>query len=302
MPIVHQIIFNPVAGKGRASAALSLTLEYLTGHGIEYRLHTTRAPSHATKLAAATPPGSTVIAMGGDGTVHEVVRGLLSGAPDHEPTSASGRTLGLVPVGSGDDFAFSLGLRRGEIVPALERIVAGRTRLVDLGFVDGEPFVNAVGVGFDAEVAHRVMTSPKLLKGPAAYFYGVATALGALTPAGVSVLVDGAEVYRGASLLVSCQNGPRTGGSFYFAPAARNDDGLLDVVVAGAFSRAGTLRILPKVMKGAHLTDPRVWLFQGRTVELIWDRPQRGHAEGEALAPRTEYRITLQPRALRVIA
>lgn len=298
---MHHIIFNPVAGKGRASAALSLTLEFLTKHGVEYQLHTTREPSHATVLAAATPPGSTVVAMGGDGTVHEVVKGLVNASPAYEEDPTQSRTLGLVPVGSGDDFAFSLGLKRGDIAPALERIVAGRTRLVDLGFVGDEPFVNALGVGFDAEVAHRVMTSPKLLKGPAAYFYGVAAALGGLSPAGVTVVIDGKQVYRGASLLVACQNGPRTGGSFYFAPAARNDDGLLDVVIAGAFGRAGTLGILPKVMKGAHLHSPRVWLFQGREVELAWVRPQRAHAEGEALAPRANYHISLRPRALRVL-
>ncbi len=78
---MHHIIFNPVAGKGRASAALSLTLEFLSSHGVDYQLHTTREPSHATLLAAATPPGSTVIAMGGDGTVHEVVKGLLHNGP-----------------------------------------------------------------------------------------------------------------------------------------------------------------------------------------------------------------------------
>ncbi len=298
---MHHIIFNPVAGKGRASAALSLTLEFLSNHGIKYQLHTTRGPSHATALAAATPPKSTVIALGGDGTVHEVVRGFLSGAPDEAADRTQGRTLGLVPVGSGDDFAFSLGLERGDIAPALERIATGATRLIDLGFVGDEPFVNAVGVGFDAEVAHLVMTSPKLFKGPAAYFYGVVAALGGLSPARVTVRIDGRQVYQGASLLVACQNGPRTGGSFYFAPTARNDDGLLDVLVAGAFGRAGALRILPKVMKGAHLTDPRVWLFQGREVELAWERPQRAHAEGEALAPRSNYHISLQPRALRVI-
>lgn len=299
---MHHIIFNPVAGKGRASAALSLSLEFLTDHDIQYQLHTTRGPDHATELAAATPQGSTVIAMGGDGTVHEVVKGLLNGVAVPVSDRTITRTLGVIPVGSGDDFAFSLGLQRGDVDAALKRIAVGTTRLVDLGLVGNEPFVNAVGVGFDAEVAHRVMTSPKLFKGPAAYFYGVVTALGSLSPASVTVTIDGERVFCGRSLLVACQNGPRTGGSFYFAPAARNDDGLLDVVVAGDFGRAGALRILPKVMKGAHLSDPRVRLFQGREVELLWERPQRAHAEGETIAPRTDYRISLQRRALRVIA
>lgn len=302
MPAVLYLVFNPVAGKGRARRALDRTLAFLTEHGLQHTLLTTERPGHAAELAAATPPGATVVALGGDGTVHEVVKGIVAAAGSAEGSAEPfARTLGVVPVGSGDDFAYALGIPRDDLEGALQRLLARRHALVDVGFVDDEPFVNSTGVGFDAEAAHRVRTSPKAFTGLAAYLYGVLAALGDLSPADVAVTVDGELVYQGASLLVSVQNGPRGGGNFMFAPEARNDDGALDVVVAGAFGRLGAVSVLPRLMKGQHLSHPRVHLFRGARVELSWARPQRGHADGEPLGPLACYRVRLQPRALRVV-
>ncbi len=292
------LVFNPVAGKGRAQRSLGRIENLLQEHGLEYQLLVTSREGHATELAAATPPGSTVVALGGDGTVHEVVKGVLNGDaadPTHQ------RTLGVVPVGSGDDFAFSLGIPRDDLPGAVRRLAEGRVTTVDVGYVDGEPFANSTGVGFDAEAAYRVRTSPGFLKGLAAYLYGTLSALGDFRPVRVRVVVDDEEVYAGPSLLVSLQNGPRAGGSFLFAPAARNDDGQLDVLVAGEFTRLGAVSVLPSLMKGKHLSHPRVHMFRGRSVELEWEVPQRGHADGEPLGPRTRYSAELRPGVLRII-
>src|SRR5690606_10208087 len=187
----------------------------------------------------------------------------------------------------------SLGIPRDDLTGALTRLLRPKITKVDVGCVDGEPFANSTGVGFDAEAAYRVRTSPNYLRGLAAYLYGTLSALGSFRPVRVRVVVDGAEVYHGASLLVSLQNGPRAGGSFLFAPQARNDDGLLDVLVAGKFSRLGAIGIMPRLMKGHHLTDPRVHMFRGSVVELEWEQPQRGHADGEPLGPRAHYSAVL---------
>lgn len=293
-----KLIFNPAAGKGRASAALGPIESFLAQHGIEHELLTTKGVGHATELAAAAPRGSTLVAIGGDGTVHEVAKGLFNGGPRWGPPD---KTLAVVPLGSGDDFAFSLGIERGNLQAALVRLVEPRTKLVDVGFVDGEPFVNSIGVGFDAEAAHRVRNSPKLFKGLAAYLYGVLSALGDLRPVNVVVTVDGERRYGGASLLVAMQNGPRAGGSFLFSPEASNTDGLLDVLVAGEFGRLGALAIMPSLMKGRHLGHQRVHLFRGSRVSLEWELPQRGHAEGEPLGPKSRYEVELVPELLRVV-
>jgi len=299
VPVVLQVIYNPVAGKGRAARALGQVERFLAEHGLAYQLLTTTSEGHATELAGAAPDGSTVVVLGGDGTVHEVVKGLLNGDPERP---ARGRKLAVVPVGSGDDFAFALGIPRNDLEGALSRLLNPELRAVDVGMVDGEPFANSTGVGFDAEAAYRVRTSPKALRGLAAYLYGVLAALGSLAPVRVRVLVDGSEVYQGASLLVAVQNGPRAGGSFLFAPQASNNDGVLDVVVAGAFSRLGAVAILPQVMKGRHVAHPGVQLFRGSSVQLEWEAPQRGHADGEPLGPRTSYSVTVRAGVLHVVA
>ena len=286
------LIYNPTAGRGRATAALSRTVAFLAERGLAHRVLTTEAPGHATQLAEGTPGGATVVAVGGDGTAHEVALACIGGS----------RTLGVLPVGSGDDFAFALGMRRDDLPGALERLAAGVTRQVDTGLVNGEPFINATGVGFDADVARRVIDAPRALKGLGAYLWGVLAALRALDPVPVEVVVDGQTVYRGRSLLVSTQLGPRTGGSFLFAPGASLEDGLFDVLVAGGLGRAGTLALLPKVMRGAHLGHPQVHAFRGRSVRLTWQSPQPGHVEGEPLTAGRTFAIELRPASLRVIA
>ncbi len=291
-----QLVFNPAAGKGRAKAALAAALALLDERGVPYTLHTTRCAGHATELAAATPPGSVVVAIGGDGTVHEVAKGLLRDG------STGGRTLGILPLGSGDDFAFSLGLPRDDLQGALQRLLDAEPRLVDLGTVNGEPFFNAVGTGFDAEVAERVRSSPRFLKGFSGYLYSVLVSLARLSEPHARVFVDGVLVHDGPALLVTSQNGPRSGGSFVFAPAARPDDGQLDVVIAGKVGRAGALGLLPKVLRAKHLGHPAVALHRGAAVRVEWSEPRPAHADGELLPTVAVYEVTLRAGALPVRA
>lgn len=296
---MHHVVFNPVAGRGAARAALGDLLRLLDAAGLEHALHVTSGPGHATALAADAPPGATVVAAGGDGTVHEVVTGLLCAEGARRVRS---RALGVVPLGSGDDFAHALGLARGDVAASVARLAAGERRRVDLAFVNGAPFVNAFGTGFDAHVAHRLSSAPAFLKGPAAYLYAVLSSLGGARPAEAEVRVDGRVVFAGRSLLVAAQNGPRTGGSFRFAPVASVDDGLLDVVVAGDLSTGGTLALLPRVMRGTHLSHPRVALHRGRSLSVEWSVPRYGHADGESAGQGRSYVVELEPGGLTVVA
>jgi YegS/Rv2252/BmrU family lipid kinase len=286
------LVHNPVAGRGRARGAARAVREALARRGIESRVWTTERPGHATELACALPRDATVVAIGGDGTVHEVAKACLG----------NGRLLGVVPVGSGDDFAHALGLPRARIGPAVDALAAGRVRTVDTGVCNGEPFVNAVGVGFDAEVGRRVVEAPRPLAGLGAYLWSVAVCLRDLRRVAVRIEVDGRLVHEGPSLLASCLNGPRTGGSFRFAPSARLDDGWLDLLIAGSVGRLGTLGLLPRVMAGRHLGHPRVRHLRGRRVVMRWEAPRAWHTEGETFAPRDRFEIELRPASLRVLA
>jgi len=288
------LIYNPIAGRGRAPAALAVATRLLDAARADYVVHHSRSPGHVAELAASAPSGATVVAVGGDGTIHQVVKGLIAGG-------ASGRVLGVLPVGSADDFAFALGLDRHDLPGAVARLLANEPTLIDLPTVNGEPFVNALGVGFDAEVAYRLELAPHFLKGLAAYLYAVMASLGRLRSVGVTVSVDDVEVYNGKSLVVATQNGPRTGGSFMFSPAARLDDGTLEIVLAGDIGVFATLVLLPKVMRGKHLGDPSVRSFRGKSVRLEWDEPRHAHADGESLGMGTSFTVALEPKALSVL-
>lgn len=264
--------------------------------GLEVHVHLTTAPGHATRICRALPAGSTAVAVGGDGTVHEVALGCLEG----------GHRLAVLPTGSGDDYAHALGLDRRTPEQAVAVLRGGRERRVDVGTVNGQPFVNAFGSGFDAEVAQRVRKAPAMLADLAKYLYGVVAAMTHFDLAHASVEMQTADgktlQLQGKSLLVAVQNGCRTGGSFRFAPDALLDDGLFDVIVAGDFGRLGTLGILPRVIRGTHLSSPKVRWIRASSVRLHWSRPVASHAEGELLPSEAEYSVALQPAALRVLA
>lgn len=286
------LIHNPVAGRGRARSAASAVAAALAGRGVPARVWTTEHPGHATAIAESLPGDATAVAVGGDGTVHEVARACIG----------TRRTLGVVPTGSGDDFAHALGIGRQRLHEATTVLAQGRVRVVDTGVCNGEPFVNAVGVGFDAEVGRRVAQAPVALGGLTAYLWAVGVSLRHLARTTVRVSVDGVLVHEGASLLASCQNGPRTGGSFRFAPSASLDDGLLDVLIAGSVGRAGAVALLPRVLVGRHLGHPRITHLRAREVEMHWQAPRGWHAEGEVFAPSCRFRVGVRPGSLRVLA
>jgi diacylglycerol kinase (ATP) len=293
----YYLIFNPNAGRGRSRALLEEALAFFRQHDIDITVLTTERSKHATELVCQLPLDAVVLSLGGDGTLHEVVNGCVY----------TGRTVGILPAGSGDDFAFALGLERHDMRQALEVIKQGKVKTVDTAKVsagqgNGETFINAFGVGFDADVAYGIYTAPKFLKERNAYFYSIFATLSRLENIPVAITIDGENVFDGPALLVSTQNGPRTGGSFLFAPEAKLDDGLLDIVIAGEFGRLGTLDILPKVLKGTHVRHPKVKILRGRNIRLEWQRPRPGHMEGELLKPATTFDIRIQAASLKVFA
>jgi diacylglycerol kinase (ATP) len=290
------LVVNPAAGNGRGLPQLDAVGAALRAAGHAVAVHLTQAPGHATTIAHAIAPGSTVVVIGGDGTIHELLPACL----------ANDLTLGILPAGSGDDFAFALGIARRDPLAAVSTLLAGHQRRIDVGIVNGEPFVNAFGAGFDAEAARRTIEAPDAFHGLGRYLYGIVSAMRDFRLSRVRVEIEedtGRRLaFDGLALLVSVQNGPRTGGSFLFAPGARPDDGVLDVLVAGDFGRLGTMAILPHVMRGTHLGHPKVHRFAARGVTLTWSSPTASHAEGQLLKRSDRYEVRLRPGALRVIA
>lgn len=273
-----KVIFNPYANRWKARTAAPDFLDALTRAGIDHDLHRTEAPGEAIQVAAAAARQGygCVIAVGGDGTVSETVNGLLRAAGDGETLP-----LGILPVGSGNDFSDMAGVPR-ESEEVAQMIRAGRTRQVDVAQVNERYFDNNCAVAMEplVSVEHEKMTR---FHGNLRYGVAVLRALIKLRAWEMSIEWDGGG-YEGPTFLFSICNGPRIGSMFRMAPEARIDDGLLDFVLVPEVSKRTVLAILPRLLKGSHVAHPRV--TTGRSREFhITSRPTTPlHADGEILS------------------
>lgn len=289
------LIVNPVAGGGRARAALPAIESALISQGVPFRTHRTDAQGAAYRIATELPRLESVVGVGGDGTLHEIVGALLKGLERAE------RAFGVLPFGTGNDFAREVGLRPLDLEGGLRAVLDGHTRDLDAGLLNTQPFLNGVGSGFDAQVASALGGTPRWWPGPARYLGAILGELVRLDLKFVRVTVDDAVVYDGRALLVAAMNLPCYGGGLRIAPGARGDDAKLEVVVGGRFSRLGALGILPRLARGTHVTHAQVQVFSGHKVEIEWRTPTDAHADGELLPATRRLEARVLPGALRVI-
>jgi len=283
------VIVNPAAGRGKVGRLSGAILKAARERGA--RAFLTEGPGHATELARQAPEGARVVAVGGDGTVHETLRGLFG----------TRKVLGVVPIGSGNDFARMLSLRGLSWPQALELALFAPEEAIDLGLVNGEPFGASLGIGFDALVAQRALSAPPFLRGMPRYLYALFAVLKDLRLPEGRVVVDGAEVHRGEMLLLAAMNGPMYGGGIPIAPMADPRDGLLALVLARKFSRFGVALILPRLLLGRHLGHPQILALAGREVVVEFAQPVPAHADGELLPEASVYRAEVRPLGLRVV-
>jgi diacylglycerol kinase (ATP) len=298
-----------MASRGGAARTRASIEEAFRSGGVECRLVATERRGHAIELAArAVEEGwERIVAVGGDGVVHEVVNGLMRACGD-EPTPP----LGIVPVGSGNDFTKMIGMPPHRPAEAVRRLLAAGTRQVDVGRVtrhltgDGPPgvwyFTNGVGVGFDAQVAQHARRIQRL-RGVAIYAWALAKTLRDLRSPTIQVIVDGREIANRPLVLTTISNGPCHGGNFWLCPGALVDDGMLDILIADARSVTALARLIPKVIRGKHLDQPGVELHRGRHVEVRSHEPLPIHADGEIVAEWVrELEIDVLPGRLTVLA
>jgi diacylglycerol kinase (ATP) len=298
-----QIILNPWADRGRA-VRVKEALETWGGKHGESEVVLTQGPGHAAILArAAAEAGYDRIgAAGGDGTVHEIVNGLMSLPPERQPA------VGLIPVGSGNDYAYGLGLH-APLAAAVDRLHHGELRPLDLAeVVDNHGRTryacNGIGIGFDAAIAIAAGRI-KRLYGFAAYVAGALQTIALHYQRPNFELTFDGETVRQASLLLAIGVGPRIGGGFLLTPDATVDDGLVDSCLVDPVGRATMLRMMPRVMKGTHITSKIVQMRRNKTITLRADMPLPVHIDGEIFATEAdnvrELSIRTLPRALKII-
>jgi YegS/Rv2252/BmrU family lipid kinase len=283
------LIVNPNAGGGRAAEVLPAVEAALRGHGFDVRVTSTRDLGHACELAgAAVRDGELAVTLGGDGLVG-CVAGQLAGGDG---------VLGVLPGGRGNDFARALGIPL-EPVEACATLARAVERTIDIGDVDGRPFIGIASFGFDS-VANRIANETRLIKGDLVYLYAALRAMATWKPARFTLDLDGRERLEFSGYSVACANSRAYGGGMFVAPDAELDDGLLDIVMTGHHSRRRALKDLPKVFKGEHVHLPTVKVVRSAAVRVNADRPFTIYADGDPIAelPAT---ISLRHRALRVL-
>jgi diacylglycerol kinase (ATP) len=277
VPHAPLVIVNPTAGGGRAARALPWLRERLDLRP-EARIEITARQGDAEALAAdaADAGHDRIIVIGGDGTVQEVVNGLLAGSAPPE--------LGIVPLGSGNDLARSLGLP-AELGSAW-RVAMGRVmRRTDVARArngDGTErwFGSAGGIGFDAQVAAAMIDRGGWQAGRAGYLLTTLNELRRFSNRPLRLTVDGFSSDHQV-LLVAIANGAYYGGGMRIAPEARPDDGMLDICIVGDISRMTAIRQLPNLYRGTHVRHPQVSLAKGRNIEVDGDAATRVHLDGE---------------------
>ena len=252
--------------------------------------HVTQGPGHAGGIVRGLPEEVSVVAVGGDGTVHEVAAAC----------AGTGRTMGVLPAGSGNDYVKALGVGTG-LWRALEVLVEGKVRVVDTAEVNGVPFNNGLGIGFDAEVAAGVARAPAYLGGTGRYLWSVGRLLKDFRCHEARLVIDG-EVIEAKTILVAVAIGTTYGSMFRLTPGAILDDGLFDVIWSEEVNRAEVLRLIPAALRGTLSNRHNIHTARAREVEVELAEGVPAHVDGEMLAQTRHFMARVLPGNLRIVA
>ncbi|HHY47218.1 MAG TPA: diacylglycerol kinase family lipid kinase [Firmicutes bacterium] len=265
------VIANPRAGRGRGSKIIPVVREFLASWGLPFDIRVTEGPGEATRYAheAALSGYDVVVAAGGDGTVNEVANGIMG----------KGTILGVIPCGTGNDFALSLGISK-DPVRACRTLVAGCVARLDIGRVLDRYFVSSVGVGFDGTVAKEANRSIPVLRGAAVYVLALLKVLLTYAAPRMRIRLDHKSISLDAQL-VAITNAPTYGGGMRIAPEAIMDDGMFEVCIMERMGSLETLYHLPKVFKGTHVRLPKVKMYRAKEIWIESDRTVPLHMDGE---------------------
>jgi len=315
------VILNPTAGNQRAGRARAGLLQALEASGTHFEIIPTERPRHATQIAEEVAGEyDAVVAAGGDGTLQEILTGVYR--------ANNGGVLGVVPLGTGNDFGDLIGMpHRPEL--AIPALLAAKPVPVDAGHVrwreaEGGPwyeaiFINAVGIGFDAMVAIEAARF-KRLRGKATYLAGIISALAkwpyphvrlerigpsdVILPGGKTTPANGAGVlHEGQLFLAAAGNGRTVGGGFTLTPHARANDGLLDLCFVEHVRKRRLPFLIPRVIKGSHLGQPEI--VSERLEGLRITSTEVGlplHFDGEVLTQSAvEIEVHVLPNAVKML-
>jgi YegS/Rv2252/BmrU family lipid kinase len=282
------LLVNPSSGGGRALKRLPRIEAVLDSRRVPFRVVRTRSlDDGVAKALRAVEAGELPVVVSGDGMVG-AIGGAMAGAET---------PLGIVPVGRGNDLARVLGIPT-DIEAAIEVVLAGNERAIDVGEANGRPFLGIASVGFDSD-ANRIANEARFVRGNLVYLYAALRTMAGWRSARFTIAI-GEERSRLEGYDVVVANNSCYGGGMYIAPDAELDDGKFDIVTIADMGKLRALYNLTKVFKGTHVRIPEVDVVRASRLQLSASRPFAVYADGEHL---TDLPADLRviPRALRVL-
>lgn len=286
----YAVIINPAAGRGKGKKLESTVIKLLKDEFGEIEVFRTDYPNHAQELAAQLKNKySVIIAAGGDGTVNEIVNGMIGGRA----------ALAVVPIGSGNDFTKMLNLPK-EMSEVIRIIKEDKRKKIDIGKVGDRYFPNGMGVGFDAWVVRESMKVSRL-RGFLIYLYSVIKTVFLYKNQTITFTANGETTQRDV-FLIAIGNGKAMGGGFFLTPQAEVDDGQLDICIIRALSKKEVLLNLPKAINGKHTELEQVEMFRTDKVVIQSEDGVAVHTDGELLGMDLKnLEISVIPAALEVV-
>lgn len=281
-------IINPISGIGKQKTVEKLIADLLDTDTFDHTIAYTEAPKHAVQLAkqAADAGFDIVVAVGGDGSVNEVAKGLIG-------TSTA---MAILPAGSGNGLARHLGISM-DLRKAIRSLQTDAVKTIDTIRFNNEHFVNVAGVGFDAHIGWEFAHFGK--RGLSSYLKVVLRELSALKTQPFELIVDGIHLQRNA-YLISFANGSQWGNNAFIAPFADVSDGIMDVVIIKKFSLLMSFFIAYKLFNKKINTSSSVEIIKARKV-ILKQQTHIAHIDGEPVESGQTIDITVNPLSLKVI-
>lgn len=285
-----KFIINPAAGNGEAKNTINLIHSKMETTGLDYSISISGYKGDVERISSeAVEEGYTdVVAVGGDGTVLETYNGLFN----------KNVNLGLIPAGTGNDFVKMININKN-FEEAIDKIIKGNTKVIDIGVVNETHFLNVVAMGIDGDIVKKTEQVKKIIKGSPAYIYSTFSTLLNYKCKNVRIEIDG-EVYNRKVYLVAVGNGKYFGGGMMVTPGAELDSENFEVVIINEMTRMKFAVLFKKVFSGKHILEDPVEVFYGKQVNIIAEDPLMVNADGNIIGESTAH-IHILPKAQKVI-
>lgn len=287
-------VVNPVAGKNRAKSLIPYIRDRMEKTNIKYKIIATTRPKEAIEITknGLKDGFDIIVAVGGDGTINEVMIGIVEMGKG---------ILGIIPGGTGNDLARTLNIPENA-KDALDLIINRKVKSIDLGYADGKPFLNVASIGFDAEIVKNTEKIKKFVKSKFAYTVGLLVTLVSYKYKKIRIKLDDREI-SDEILLIAVGNGKYYGGGMVICPDAVEDDGLFGICFIKKIPKLKLLILFPSIFKGRHGKFRKyVQFYKSKEVKINIHNPTNLNIDGEVFDVDDEIKFTIKKGSVEVIA